>query len=176
MPVNYSINFGQRLIEQLAPDDRYPKRLAWLRVLIAGVRRIHGLFLAWKVGMELEASHNGQKMVLERMLNLTYYTNDVWASATDPTAGGHIYIENLSLVFANSPIWYRAEGQPQTRVFRFIAEGSSTGDPLWFQAETAGGYDFRVMVPSALTYTEAEMRARIDRYAVAGFTYIINTY
>ncbi len=176
MAISYAINFGQRLIEALAPDDRFPKRLAWLRVLIAGVRRIHSLFLVWKVGMELEASHNGQKMVLERMLNLTYYSQDVWATQTDPTANGCIYIENLSLVFANSPIWYRTEGQPQQRVFRFIAEGSSTGDPFWFQAETAGAYDFRVMVPVGLTYTDAEMRARLDRYVVAGFTYIINTY
>jgi hypothetical protein len=176
MPLSFNINFVQSVTELLAPEDRHPKRQAWLEVLISPIRYVHGLFLAHRTISNREAAYTGQICVMERMLNIQYYDEDVWASPADPTANGHIWIENAASILANYPVWYLAEGQPQERVSYFQSESGPATYPIYFASEYDAGYSFIVWVPSALTFDESEMRARINRYVIAGFNYSIQTY
>lgn len=177
MPLlSFNINYPQSVTELLAPEDREPKRQAWVEVLVSGLKYIHTLFMAYRPIANREATYTGQVCVLERMLNLHYLSVDAWASPPDPTAGGNIYIENVSTVLANYPVWYQSEGQLQVRVTRFASEGGTSTYPIYFNSEYAAGYAFIVWVPVALAYDESEMRARLDRYVLAGFNYSIQTY
>ncbi len=154
---------------------RLGKRISWLTVMIQGIIDIHDEFLLWRDDVNRRATFNGQVMVLERMLNLNYYSEDVWASPVDVTAGGHIYIEQVAGVVENTAIWYLSEGQETEQVWAYLSEGISA-QPVWYLSEQSSAIAFNVMVPMALIYNEPEMRARIDKYVIAGFNYNIVTY
>jgi hypothetical protein len=156
--------------------------MAWLQVLISGLRDIHEQFLAFREDVNLRASFTGQTIVLERMLNMHYYQDlngnplDVWASQADTTASGHIWIDLTANLFNQEPVWFESEGQPATVVGYFASEGQPAPSPTYFESENNLSYSFRVMVPVGLVFNEAELRALIDHYLETGYFYLIETY
>jgi len=170
-----TIDWSYHLFALVPSKLRLGKRMSWLTVLLKGLQDIHDEFLLWRDDVNRRATFNGQVMVLERMLNLTYFTEDIWASPVDVTASGHIYIEQVAGTVENTAIWYLSEGQATVQVWGYLSEGIS-GVPSWYLSEQTSSVSFNVMVPVALVFNEPEMRARIDKYVIAGFNYNIVTY
>lgn len=171
----WSIDFAYHLWSLVPTFLRKPKRMAWLAVMMSQLKVLHDEFIAFRTVANREAKYNGQVMVLERMLNLNYYDEDIWASPPDPTAGGHIWIEHTLSNIDMQFIWDEEENQP---TFFIYDEVESNPDQVYLydEEEYFNVIAFKVWVPVALAFEEAEMRARIDKYIIAGFNYEIVTY
>lgn len=180
----WTINWIYQL-EALIPSFlRKPIRLAWLDLLLWGLKQTQLAFAAYRGDANRRATYTGQVMVLERMLNLHYYGIDfLFASPGDITAGGHIYIENTAAQMSSNYIWFNSEVQEPTYIY--FDDGNPSEVPLIDQEPLLFAYNqveffnqiaFKVKVPNALSFDMGDMRARIDKYAIAGFNYTIETY
>lgn len=171
----WSINFSYHLYQLVPWFLRLPKRMAWLQVMISQLEEIQALFLLFRDDANRRATYNGQVMVLERMLNLNYYDEDIWATpVVDTTAGGHIYITHILNTLPGNYVFYNDEVQEPLYIYN-DSEGE-TPEYVYNSSEYYSITSFVVNVPVALVYEEAEMRARIDALINAGYNYIIQTY
>lgn len=174
----FTINFLFVIYSQLPSFLRTPKRLAWLQLMVKGLKDIQTDFAAFRLDANRQATYTGQVMVLERMLNLVYYgLDDTYATASDPTAGGHIYIEKVINNLPSNYTFYESEGQAP----KFIYLDSEAQPPTYgyFSSEYYSLTSFVVKVPVSLGLTASQlnaMRSRIDKYIIAGFNYTIQTY
>lgn len=170
----WSIDFDFHLFNLVPTFLRKPVRMAWLKVFLSQLKWLHQQFLSFRIVANREATYNGQVMVLERMLNLNYYDEDIWASPPDPTAAGHIYIDHTLDNLPSNYIFFNSESQEPLYIYN-----DSEAEPpvfVYSQQEYYSQVAFNVMVPVALTFNQDEMRARIDKYVIAGFNYQIQTY
>lgn len=126
-----------------------------------------------------QAKYNGQKMVMERMLNLYYFGQEKWATAADPTASGGFYIEQTSGNVDKMFVFKKTEGSTSDWVFKKseTLPGGASRSFIFKKSELTNlVYDFIVKIPSTFTYNESEVRGLIDRYKPAGKNYAIETY
>lgn len=173
-------NIIQHIHRLLAWFLRKVDQVAWLYVLIWPIKRLNEEFYVYATAKQREASYNGQVMVLERALNLRFLGLSQWATASDPTANGGIYIENTGVTDLESFSFNAAETAGQEAFAWNDGETIPSGAEeafAWNDSESNGiSYSFIVHVPSSYTYDESTMRDFIDRYKLAGKHYIIQSY
>lgn len=156
---------------------RKTDHVAWLYVLLWPVKRLNEEFFVYATQKGRESKYNGQTMVLERALNLRFLGLDQWATPSSPTANGGIYIDNTGVSAQESFAWNNAE-TPGAEVFAWN-DGETAGPEAfsWNDSESSGlNYAFIVNIPQSFTYDEATVRDFIDRYRLAGKSYIIQSY
>jgi len=170
----FNLNFNQLLNSWTASSDRMPLRMAFLRVHLRGIQILWSDLVAYRKQANRKASATFQTMSMERMLNLKFYSISAWSSLAAPTAGGRIWIENTSSIVNSNFIYSDNENQQS----RFIYANSEAQPPMYIYsyAEYLSQYDFKVMIPVSLVYDEAELRAEIETYKIAGIRYTIETY
>lgn len=170
----FNSNTNQLTTDWAAVEERKPKRLAWYAVISSGLKYVISELLSFRLAENRKASATAQTMLLERMLNLRFYSESAWSSNAFPTAGDKIYIENVSSIVTSNFIYSDAEQQ----LPRYIYSDAESQPPFYIysHADYLGQCDFIVKVPSTLVYDEAELRAEVDTYNAAGFRYIVETY
>lgn len=190
-----------KLVQLQVPQWMRRKRLVvWLLVLISGVRSLHANFLDYRKNSIYSLLITGQTIYLEKALN------DQWdfldrgiyiETATDPN---QFYLYNR--IEAADPVYfynryngvreyaigdYAVEG---TRIWKAVelgfldapeasnAQWSDEGERLYLRNKIEGNavYDFIIWVPVGVVFGEAQMRALVDLYKLAGKTYTIQTY
>lgn len=178
---SYVVNIIQVIHRTLIYELR---NLTNLRLFYALTRPLNAVSVAFEDftrQRKRQAKYNGQKMVMERMLNLYYFGQDKWATAADPTASGGIYIEQTSGNVPESFSWNEGETIPTGgESFSWTeADTIPTGGESfsWTEAELVNlNYDFIVKIPSSFVYNESEVRSLVDRYKLGGKNYSIETY
>ncbi len=157
----YDVNYD-RLVWQLLPVRlRKVVTYAWLKVLVAPVKYMQGLFLAFRRGNLYKLQHNGQVCYLEAVLNDSF----------DPIAR-RIYISDPPYV--DPKYIYRENELKPLPVYRI-----SEALPVYIYASSelfTESTAFIVNVPSAVSFDPARMKALIDLYKLVGRIYTINVF
>lgn len=175
----YQVNILQVIHRLVAWFVRSEGMVAWLWSILYPLHQAAVSWQAYALSRQRQVRYNGQVMVLERMLNLTFLLEDKWATAADPTASGGIYIDNTGTAAVDTFVWNASESALDEYVYNAAETLPSGANEVYVYADAESsslGYQFIVYVPSSLTYNEQAMRDVIDRYVVAGVAYIIDTY
>lgn len=158
----YNVDFNKTVEDVSPPLLRKSKMISWLKALISPVIYVYNSFIAYTDEKRLEISYNFQTQHIERMLNNNY-----------PAAGGLIYIDNAGSYLPINYTFFSAEGQPYLGFTYFNSEAMGYFDFTYNFSEYAQEYDFKVMVPEGFDLDENEMRAKINKYKIAGMRYQI---
>jgi hypothetical protein len=170
----YSINIIQILHRCVAWFMRSQSMLAWMYATLHPLSSVAAQWDTFTIVRKRDTLTNGQVIVLERALNLKYMLEDKWATASDTTASGGIYIENVASAIPTTFIWSNNEAQPPLYIY-----GDAEAEPplyIYSDAEYSAQYDFIVRVPIAFSFDVDEMTAFVRQYRVAGKTFTIDTY
>lgn len=189
------INWSRFVAQNIPLWLRKPKRLAWLRVLLTPVR---WMWVETEVFREQNLyflNHTGQVIYLEKVLNDRFDALGRNIYITDGSVGDYVY-----RYAENEPKWiYRTwragvnyaggdkvmdAGTIYEALNANVDERPSTSisgdwveaDEPWLvfqRSETDQLPDFIVYVPFFVNFNEEEMKALIDRYRIAGRTYLI---
>ncbi len=155
----FEVEFDKHVLFNTPVRVRKPKKLAWLKALIAPVKYIYGLFMPNRLSNLYYLAHNSQVCYLEAALNDLFDVTE-----------RRIYI---GIEHYDEPlfIYIDAELKP---VFVDV-DGGGDVQYLFNDAECAAsaGYDFRVVVPVGLEYDAARMVALVNRYKLPGKRFII---
>ena len=120
-------------------------------------------FNSWKDSIDYDLQFNGQTM------NLQHVLNDIFDSSSRA-----IYIEDTSSI-VHQYVANKSEGSVEL----YLANKSETTAPIVYlnnKVEQVAFIHFKVRVPSALVFSNLEMRALVDKYKQAGKIYTIETY
>lgn len=176
---NYVVNIIQVIHRTLSFELRNQINVAMFYALTRPLNAVSVAFEDFTRQRKRQAKYNGQKMVLERMLNLYYYGQDKWATAADPTASGGFYIEQAAGNVDKMYIFKKTESSTSDWIFKKSESlpGGASRSYIFKKSELSNFvYDFKVRIPSSFTYNENEVRALVDRYKLAGKNYAIETY
>ena len=196
------VTFIKRL---LPPKYRKSKWLAWMQSLAKPVHQLYGApsvtnpirypeciiipvpsFLSFRNHALLRASLNGETIVLERLLNLYFYS---FFDSTSPKGsfGYWIHIEDLSDELGYSYAYKYIENKP---LFVHSKDDYTAPPPLPNNASsTAAGpqyiysmvdyysqVDFLVNIPSGISFADTEIKNLLNTYKVSAAKYVINYY
>lgn len=179
--------------------------LAWLSSLVKPLMQLHGAvsvvhpirfpiclpfpfasFMSMRAHINLRASLNGQKVYLERLLNLYYY-NYFQHNEAVQTSGHLIYIEDYPRNIPYNFLWLYSEnkqmpiylGTDFTAAPPLPPQGSNVaaGPQYIYQlADYYVPYDFVIWVPTTLVFNMQEFKGLVDKYKEASKRYTINYY
>lgn len=195
----FSVNWNWFAQVSMPEWWRKTRMVAFVRLLLSPVAYLHGVFLTFRSRTIYDMEHTGQTMSLEHCLNDRFDPIDrgVWIENLDDLTQTYIYrkVEDRPTpilyrrwdpetsypvgrrVSWNGIVWSAAlanlNEQPGAnahwayvgKTFRLLRKG-----------ETLQPFDFIVWTPILLVFDEAEMRALIDTYRMAGKRYSIQTY
>lgn len=150
----WDVDYNKMVWERLAVRLRQTVQYAWLKVLVSPVVTIAGWFNTNREANEYDVAHNGQVCHLEGVLNDTFDETDRRIYIEDPD-----YIDPLHIYLTpeKKTVWLGLTGE--------TIAGMDNPRYLWTVAEeySGGGLQFKVMVPSALTFDTARMRAVVNK-------------
>lgn len=194
---SYLINIGKIISENLPASLRKPRRILFLKAMLSPLRALHTIFKAFIDNLFYFASYNGGMQSLTTALNdkfdpslrritvvdaffdptFIFYTTEsqpapyayyVWEAGL-PFASGHFCIHNGLLYKANA-----------TPTGSDVPGVSSKWDLqpddipyIHYTQEYTSEITFIVQVPSAITFSEDEMKALINSLVFAGPGYAI---
>lgn len=155
----YNFNIEKTVLRNLPNALKKQFWLDWLVMLLAPVKFIHNEFITTHTKIDYELSFSGSKIYLEHILNDEF----------DPNVRG-IYIGNTGAII--QPYIYNiADNQSPN----YIADYNQNQP---FYIADISQYEeilFVVYVPVAVTFSEAKMKAIINRYRNTK-PYTIQTY
>lgn len=145
---------------------RLPIHLAWLRVFVAPIKELRTAFFdVYFVDVSKRAKRNGQKLLLESILNEIF----------NPGGTSFIYIDNTGDDLDFQFLYRSTEGYPA----KFI-KASTEAVPSYFNASSEYNEirNFIVHVPSGViaTYTEEQIRSEVNNYRPCGTNFTIQIY
>jgi hypothetical protein len=148
----------RRLVTLMLPEMlRRDIHIAWLMMLMAPMRTVYGFFLGKRETNLYVLSITPQVCFLEKMLNDRY----------DPDAR-RIFIQSAS---SDRKYLYRADEQK----YLYLYLPAET-EPVYIYSPAellTADVDFMVCVPH-IAFNEAEMRALLDSYKLAGVNYALS--
>lgn len=162
----YSNDWNHFVISNLPFEERKPKTIKWLNVVLKPIVRLHIEFLAFRNQALYKVNHNSQICYLQAVLNDSF-----------DNIARRIVIKNAVL---KEPLWfYEPE---ENKPVKFHEE--SDNKPVYFREEwelLGDGADFTVLVPIDLkpNTTQDEnaflikMKAQLDYYKLFVKNYII---
>ncbi|MBS1944778.1 MAG: hypothetical protein JST98_06140 [Bacteroidetes bacterium] len=189
-----------KLVQLTMPQWWRRKRfVTWLIVLISQVRVLHSTFLAYRKASLYSLRISGQTIYLEKALNdrFAFPSGGIWIENMLDTPKYYLYNK---VEVKPPPFWYNkwsSTGDYRlnervvngTAVYRALQDhpvGEPMASPHWGvssdrtvltnRGEATPGWSFIIHVPAAVVFDEAEMRAMVDTYKLAGKTYTIQTY
>lgn len=162
----YTLNYGVFANEFLPPDKRAEVQKSWLMALLAPEQTLHDeVFLTYRPDVVARSKQNGQKIIMESILNETF------GVVTAP----FIYIDNTGDDKTPKTFFNKAEGYPPV-----IFTNSTEGAPVFFvnSSELTQNNKFKVFVPLAVynTVGEPKIAAEVDRLRPYSTTYEITTF
>lgn len=162
----YNNDWNHFLISNLPFEERKPKTIKWLNVILKPIVRLHLEFLAFRNQALYKVNHNSQICYLQAVLNDSF-----------DNIQRRIIIRNAVL---REPLWfYEPEENKPVKFYE-----DSDNKPVYFREEwelLGDGADFTVLVPIELkpnTIQEEnafliKMRAQLDYYKLFVKNYII---
>tara|TARA_R110000796_G_scaffold96178_3_gene201794 strand:+ start:1453 stop:1959 length:507 start_codon:yes stop_codon:yes gene_type:complete len=154
--INFSL-FGRELTPWFWRSPRWKQ---WIGVCLWGLQIVNDLFVSFRQTTAFNLGFNGQKIYLEKWLNLTFdATNQTYQIINRPALD-------------TPAIWNKAE-QVGNHIFN---KSESSADRLYLfnKSERTGGFDFIVYVPAPLVLTPAliaAIRFQVDKFVIAGKNY-----
>ena len=163
MANNYNWNI-ENLIYFFMPNiKKFPKRFAWIKALLWPLNELHGFFLQYVIDKRYELDFTGQVISLERLLNDKY----------DDTLR-RIFI---SSAVATEAYFFDEDDDFDTDIFLFDEDDSPEDTDIFlFDGFDSGVSNFTINIPSDVVFTEAELRALINKYKLAGKYYTIKIF
>lgn len=154
----YNINFAN-LRQWLIPSFlRKSKMLAWIAVFTSPFETLHISKQEFRASIRYKLQHNGKPIYLEKVLN--EYYNIAGYDHQNHQATKQIYIgpgENLAPLY----VYTEAEDEP----LYLYTEAEDEPKHIYKQTEIDEAHaDFTILVPTSLTFIEAELRALVDYY------------
>jgi hypothetical protein len=163
----YTINTEFLVKELLPPDKREDKHISWLIALLEPLQTLHDdTYLVYRPYIVDRAKHNGQRIILESVLNATFGI----------TAAPFIYIDNSGNNILPE-IFYNEAELLGSQTFH----NESEAEPpfiLHNEGEITNNRNFVVFVPIAV-YTavgDAAIKEEVDRLRPYSTNYTIVTY
>ena len=162
------MDFNKKGWEQLPVWWRQTTFYAWIKVIVSPVIYLAGLFKANRDKNIYDLGINGQVCYLEKALNDVFDATDRRIYIDDPDYVDPIYVYRTDEL---KTIWLGKTGE--------TIVGMTNPIPAYLRSEeyTGGGLQFKVMVPLAVTYDAARMRALVNKYRlVSKKNFTIETY
>lgn len=153
---SFNIDWEKWISDNLNSLSRTPKRIALLKALAKRIIDIHQEFIGVHNENREKLSWNGQRILLQRYLQLKFGSDLITIVNSSPSSSVQIEypVDNLA-----NPITYEAP------LFT---------NPVYSEAgEGMIGANFTVNVPSTVSFDQNQMRAIIDRYLINYKSYII---
>lgn len=202
----YLIDFWLLIVRLLPPILRQAKTTAWLWAMVKPVVQLHNApsvlhpvrfpncinfqspsFISFKEHAFLNVSFNGQTIVLERLLNLYYYS---FFDSTNikGTAGYWIWIEdanndlNCPFVFLKNeqnqlPTYSASDFSPAPPLPPNGSNVVAGAQYLYSIQDYLAPQDFIIHIPNALSFINIdELFALLDTYKLASTKYSLNFY
>ena len=162
----YDLDFSIFANEFLPPDKRGTVQNAWQTALLTPGQQLHDeIFSTYRPDVIARSKHNGQKVIMEAVLNETF----------NITALPFIYIDNTGDDIRPQTFFNQSEGYPPV-----ILYNESEGTPFYFnnKSESQQNNDFKVYVPAAVYAANGEARiaAEVDRLRPYSTNYTIISY
>lgn len=199
---NYAVNWIRVLKENLPLFMQKNRRVDLLLAFQKPFKDIHAQFLIVKASYAQKARFTGEKMYLQKALNLRYdpvgngiYIQNNWPTLlwlfkeTEVEPAPWVYLEwnaatnYLTNEYAQEGLGvYRALNNnvnklPSANPANWVLDTNANGINYFFnESEYTSMNRFIIMVPVAVGYIEEEMRAIVDTFALAGINYTIQTY
>lgn len=195
-----TVNWGKVVQQQVPLHQRRKRIIVWLLVLINGVRSLHTTFLDYRKASLYGLRITGQTIYLEKAINdrFDYINRGIWIETAanvnsfylhnkveaapavymynryDPA---HSYLVGEYAIHANKR-WKALLAAPLSAPGVDPAEWSDAGPRLFLRNKNEGqlAQDFIIWVPETLVYNDAELRALVALYKLAGKRYAIMTY
>lgn len=196
---NYTVNFSKVVKDNLPDLLRTTIRLRRIRAMLKPLKQMYGEFMVLKAEYQYKCTFNGQVIYLETALNdsfdpvnraifitsaffppvYIYGKSELkqairiyskWNSATAYLSGQFVWYNGLV---------YQANTNNTNKTPGVDPEWTITTDkaPIIRSASNYNGaVSFIVNVPSALTFSTAQMNSLITYYIFAGFGYQIKTF
>jgi hypothetical protein len=163
----YSVDFEAFVRDYTPPNKREAQTLAWLNAVFVPLGQLHAdTFDVYKPYIEDRAKQNGQRIVLESILNESFSI----------VAPPYIYIDNSGDDASSTLFFNEGEGLPGVTFFNV----SEAQPPEYFinSSETNNNRDFVVYVPTAVYSAVGEdaIKDEIDRLKPYGTFYTIIQY
>ena len=163
----FDLNYNLLVREYLPPDKREDKAVSWLTALLEPLQTLHDdTYLVYKPDVTGRAKQNGQKIILESILNEVF-------SVVGPQ---FIYIDNTGDNITADIFYNESEALPP-----FILHNESELEPpVYFnnEVELTNNKEFIVYVPLAI-YTavgEPAIKYEVDRLRPYSTFYTIQIY
>lgn len=191
----------EKLVQLQVPLHLRRKRMVvWLLVLISGVRELYAAFLGYRKASLYSLRITGQTVYLEKALNdrFDFINRGIYIETASP--GVAFYLHNKIESAPKIYLYNHYEASHSYLVGEFaihagrrwkaivanpiLAPGMDPSEwidmgPRLFLRNKAEGLvvqDFIIWVPATLVYNEAELRALVAIYKLAGKRYVIMTY
>jgi len=163
----YNINFADFVIDYLPPDKREPVNKSFITALLAPVQTLHNdTFFTFKPLIEEQTKHNGQRILMESILNDTFGV----------TAAPLIYIDNSGDNITPLDLFNESEGFAPL----FLFNESEAEPPTYFynESEVTNNREFIVYVPTAVyaAVGEPAIKTEVDRLRPYSTFYTIIQY
>jgi len=118
----FNLNFNNVVVEYLPPDKRKDVEISWLTALLAPLQTLHDdTFLVYRPDVTGRAKQNGQRIVLESILN------NAFGVLTPPL----IYIDNSGNNILPEIFFNESEALPPT----FLSNESEAQPPFFLHNE-----------------------------------------
>ena len=163
----FNVNMDLIIKEYLPPDKREDVQISWLNALLTPLQTLHDdTYLVYKPYITDRAKQNGQKIILESVLNNIF-------GVVGPQ---FIYIDNSGDNVTPDIFFNESEGLPP-----FTLHNESEAEPhVYFnnESELTNNRNFVVFVPLAV-YTavgEPAIKEEVDRLRPYSTFYTIQTY
>lgn len=163
----YSVDYTILINELLPVDKREPIHKAWLKANLKTIIENHStIFTTFYNQIIAETKHNGQKIIMEDVLNTVFGV----------VSAPFIYIDNTGNKVNPETFFNESESYPAKILFN-----ESEAQPALFfynNSETAQNSDFIVYVPAAVYSAngEAKIRSEVDRLRPYGTKYTVVSY
>lgn len=159
----YTVDFRRFVHQLLPPALRKPKMIAFLHALLQPLRQLYIQFGIFHLSRRKEVSVTGQVICLEWLLNdrFNYGQSGIWIRHNTP-------VQEAFFLFD--------EGYTE-EAFDVHDEAEGKGPYLYEDADMVPtDVNFIVLVPEALEFDEAEMKAVVNNKKLYGSTYAIHRY
>ena len=163
----YNVDYTILINELLPVDKRKPIHKAWLKAMHKTVIENHtDVFTTFYNEVISKTKHNGQKIIMEDVLNTVF-------SVPGPS---FIYIDNTGNNI--NPVTFFNESETYPAKIFFNESEAQPAFFFWNESETFTNTDFVVYVPAAIysSFGEPRIRAEVDRLKPYGTKYTVVSY
>lgn len=163
----YNLNMQNVVTEYLPPDKREPVEISWLTALLAPLQTLHNdTYLVYRPYITGRAKQNGQRIILEDVLNTTF-------GVVGPQ---FIYIDNSGNNILPKIFFNESEALPPT----YLHNESELSTPFYLhnESEITNNRNFVVFVPLAVfnVVGAIAISEEVDRLRPYSTFYTIQTY